>query len=461
MSDYLRGAVAGLALTLGCCSLAQAQTATEPQLTNAEITGASGDATNHFGDSPNNPGPIATDITADLTTPAVKKAIAKVADWQLARAEKYFNQQWTFGALYCGFLAASQSTGDLRYHDAMVAMSEGFHWGITLPGSGNPGDLTPPAGADAAGGGDQAAAPPPTPPANGRVAILNANSECLSQTYLDLYSQYKSDWIIEPTQRALDGQINIEGYPAGRGGGGDQGASSTTNPNHIIWWWCDALYMAPPAWAKLYKATDDIKYLNYLDHQWWITSKNLYDPDEHLFYRDATFIKKKESNGKKMFWSRGEGWVMGGLVRVLQIMPADYPTRDQFVTQFKDMAARIATLQGPDGLWRAGMLDPDYYGEPENSGSSFFVYAMAWGVNEGILDRAMFEPVIAKGWKGLISHVHADGRLDCIQQTGSGPAHFKTSSSYVYGVGAFLLAGREVNRLAITLQMQHRTIAAQ
>jgi rhamnogalacturonyl hydrolase YesR len=217
--------------------------------------------------------------------------------------------------------------------------------------------------------------------------------------------------------------------------------------------------MAPPTWAKLYKATDDVKYLNYLDHQWWVTSDNLYDPAEHLFYRDATFITKRESNGQKMFWSRGEGWVMGGLARVLQIMPADYPDRGKFVTQFKDMATRIAGLQGPDGLWRAGMLDPDFYGEPENSGSAFFVYAMAWGVNEGILDRATFEPVIAKGWKGLLSHVHADGRLDCIQQTGSGPAHFKTSSSYVYGVGAFLLAGREVNRLAITLAMEHRTIA--
>jgi rhamnogalacturonyl hydrolase YesR len=214
--------------------------------------------------------------------------------------------------------------------------------------------------------------------------------------------------------------------------------------------------MAPPAWARMYKITGDIKYLDYLDHHWWVTSGYLYDPVAHLYYRDNTFITKKESNGQKVFWSRGEGWVVGGLARVLQYMPSDYPDRPKFETQFKDMCQAIAAIQGPDGLWRAGMLDPDYYIEPENSGSAFFTFAMAWGINQGLLDRDTYTPVVQKAWAGLVSHIHADGRLDCIQQTGSGPAHFKESSSYVYGVGAFLLAGREVNRLALTTAMTHR-----
>jgi unsaturated rhamnogalacturonyl hydrolase len=112
----------------------------------------------------------------------------------------------------------------------------------------------------------------------------------------------------------------------------------------------------------------------------------------------------------------------------------------------KDMAARVAALQGPDGLWRAGMLDQGNYAEPEISGSALFTYALAWGMNEGVLDKKAYRPVVAKAWAGMLKHVYADGRLGCIQQTGAEPAPFKPTASYTYGVGAFLMAGSEIRR---------------
>jgi rhamnogalacturonyl hydrolase YesR len=206
--------------------------------------------------------------------------------------------------------------------------------------------------------------------------------------------------------------------------------------------------MAPPLWVRMTKATGDRKYLDYMKAQYARTSALLWDDNEHLYSRDATYLDKREPNGKKMFWSRGNGWVMAGLVRVLEVLPASDPSRTTYVTQFMEMAARVAGLQGKDGLWRAGLLDPDYYGLPENSGSAFFTYALAWGVNEGILDSKTYRPVIEKAWKGLLSHVYADGRLGCIQQTGADPQFYKPTASYNYGIGAFLLAGSEVDRLA-------------
>jgi unsaturated rhamnogalacturonyl hydrolase len=119
------------------------------------------------------------------------------------------------------------------------------------------------------------------------------------------------------------------------------------------------------------------------------------------------------------------------------------------VIQLKEMAARVASLQGPDGLWRAGMLDPGNYSEPEISGSALFAYALAWGINEGVLDGKTYRPVVAKAWAGMLKHVYADGRLGCIQQTGAEPAPFKPTASYTYGVGAFLLAGGEIRRMGV------------
>ena len=67
------------------------------------------------------------------------------------------------------------------------------------------------------------------------------------------------------------------------------------------------------------------------------------------------------------------------------------------------MSAAMAAIQGSDGLWRTGLLDPDSYPLPENSGSAFFTYALAWGINHGILDRAEYEPVVEKRGKECCS----------------------------------------------------------
>jgi hypothetical protein len=67
-----------------------------------------------------------------------------------------------------------------------------------------------------------------------------------------------------------------------------------------------------------------------------------------------------------------------------------------------------------------------------------------------VLDKKVYGPVVQKAWAGMLTHIYADGRLGCIQQTGAEPAPFKASSSYNYGVGGFLLAGSEIYKMAGT-----------
>ena len=111
------------------------------------------------------------------------------------------------------------------------------------------------------------------------------------------------------------------------------------------------------------------------------------------------------------------------------------------------MAERVKAIQGADGLWQPGLLGGDAYPLPEVSGSAFFVYALAWGINHDILDRATYLPVVNKGWAGLVSHIYVDGRLGSIQPIGGGPDKYKPQTSYVFGVGAFLMAGSELREL--------------
>ena len=347
------------------------------------------------GDSPDNPGPLATDISPAFTHAAIRKAARKVADWQLAHAQDNFNQQWTFAALYDGLLAASKTTGDPRYYDAMVGMAEHFDWKLL----------------------------------NAR--FPHADDMALGQSYMDMYLQKRDPVRMADTKSVLD-QLVV----------------SQDDPSKLLWWWCDALFMAPPVLARMSAATGERRYLDYMDHQWWQTSASLYDPAEHLYFRDSRYFTQKQENGQKVFWSRGNGWVMGAFAKVLEAMPADYPSREKFIAQYKQMAERIASIQGKDGLWRSGLLDPAAYDLPEVSGSAFFTYSLAWGINHGVLDRARFEPVVVRAWAGILQHVYADGRLGSIQPIDGQPGKFKPSASYVYGVGGFLLAASEVDAMA-------------
>jgi unsaturated rhamnogalacturonyl hydrolase len=347
----------------------------------------------HVGDSPDNPPPLAH-LSLAFKRKAIEAAMRKVGDWELQRSRPYFSQDWTFAALYTGLMAASKTLPEPRYQDAMMQVGNMFDW-----------QLGP--------------------------RLLHADDQAIGQAYLELYREHHDPKMIAPTRERFDALMK-----------------SPDDPQKPVWWWCDALFMAPPVWAWLYEATGNRAYLDYMDREWWITSNLLYDPEEHLYFRDASFLHKIEANGRKLFWSRGNGWVMAGLVRVLEAMPADYPERQKYIEQYRQMADSVASLQGADGLWRPGLLDATAYPLPEVSGSAFFIYSLAWGVDHGLLDRTRYLPVVQKGWSGLVSHIYVDGRLGCIQPIGAAPEDFKPSSSYVYGVGAFLLAGSQVERLA-------------
>jgi rhamnogalacturonyl hydrolase YesR len=361
-----------------------------------------------FGSVPDDPGPLAKDLSPKLKPKPIAAAMHKVADWQLAQSQEYFavfdrtrqldGRIWTWGALYSGLMAASESLGDPKYANVMRDMGKSYNWELSKTES-------------------------------------DANQHSLAQTYLELYLMDKKPEELAPTQAIFDGILARPRVELG-------------SNRRIEWWWCDALFMAPPAWARLYAATGDKKYIAYLDEEWAKTSRQLYDTQTHLYARDASFITQTEKNGQKIFWSRGEGWVMAGLARTLQYLPKDDPARTVYETQLKEMAAAVARIQGPDGLWRSGLLDPAAYDQPEISGSALMTFGIAWGINNGLLDRKVYTPVVAKAWAGMLQHIYADGRLGDIQQTGSAPALFKPSSSFNYGVGGFLLAGSEIYKMA-------------
>src|ERR1700723_3578410 len=336
----------------------------------------------------------------------VLSVMQRVADWQLAHPSVHPTTDWTQAAGDAGMMALVGMSGDSKYRDALLAMGEANGW---KPGP----------------------------------RLDNADHLAIGQAYAGLYFLYRDRKMIAPLRSRLDAILsappNVESLDF----------HQPYDQVSQLWSWCDSLFMAPPVWMQVYAATGDERYLDYAVKNWWRTTDYLYDPSEHLYFRDSTYFDRRETNGKKIFWSRGNGWVMAGLVRVLQLLPANHPSRARFERLFREMAETILGDQQPDGLWRASLLDPDSYRLKESSGSGFYAYALAWGVNQGLLDGAKFKPAIRKAWTALVDSVNAEGKLTHVQPIGSDPKTFADDSTEVYGVGAFLLAGSELYRMVV------------
>lgn len=265
----------------------------------------------------------------------------------------------------------------------------------------------------------------------GNELMFPANRYTCVQTYLDIYFHTGDTSQIEKSKEYMDLEI------------------VQTEPAYLRGWdYVDALYVGPPAFVMMSKATGDIKYKNYINPVFWEIANQLYDTDSKLFYRDSKARNEEKSkNGKKVLWSRGNGWVMASLPKMMQYLQEESPYYQKYQELLVSMAGVLKERQGADGFWRVNLDDPDEYPMPESSGTAFFTYAMASGVNNGILDPEIYIPVIQKAWKGLCSVVDDEGKVGWGQKVGRDPAKVKKEDTGEYVSGAFLLAGSEVLKL--------------
>lgn len=356
-----------------------------------------------------------------FNTQSVLKNMEKVADWQLntwkMKGMRWPMWDWTNGACYTGFMALNKISNNRKYIDAMMGIGNSLQW-------------------------------------NTGPSRTMADDYCIGQMYSQMYQLYKLPEMIAHFKPLAD---SIVAAPH---------AESLEWKNSIQlreWAWCDALFMGPTALAYLYTATGEKKYMDAADKLWWKTTDYLFDTTEHLFTRDSRYFEKKEANGKKVFWSRGNGWVMGGMVRMLENMPSGHPSRNRLVNLYTKMVKKIASIQHTDGTWHTALLDSLTYPAKETSGTGFYCYALAYGINNGLLNYNEYYPVVAKAWQALIASIHEDGTLGYVQEINEKPGVVDYNSSASYGVGAFLLAGSQMAVLCLnqsgnkTIQLSNKT----
>jgi rhamnogalacturonyl hydrolase YesR len=326
---------------------------------------------------------------------------------------------WSWSTYFQGVHALFRTAGDRKYFGDLMAWGQSNGWSLTT-------------------------------------AEANPDSVKAGQTYYDLER-------VDPTASlaAMDERMSTD---------------LATLPVSA-YYWIDALFMGLPNWTRWATRTGDGGYLDKMDALFAWTrddgifgtcsadTPGLYDPAEQLWYRDCRHVGRVDANGRKIFWGRGNAWVLAAMAQVIPTLPASDARALPYQSMLRTMAGRLAGLQGADGFWRSSLLDADLFPQPETSSTALFTYAIAYGINAGLLDRATYVPVVARAWKGLtstalrstgfVSFCQPSGDKPAAPYTGSGPwiAPTATSAGTVnadsppFCVGAFLLAGSEIARL--------------
>ncbi len=352
-----------------------------------------------------------THFSVDINREAILKVGHAVAKWQLEHFENMpsssFPESWLNAALYVGMMDWAEATQDKKYADWLMKRFQKQKW-------------------------------QPAP------RMYHADDIAVSQTYLDMYRKYNKPVMFWPTQARTEWVIN---HPSTNSLDLNYGKPSTLER----WSWCDALFMAPPVYARMYALTQNKQFMDFAHREFLATYEKLFDKEERLFFRDSSYFQKREANGRKIFWGRGNGWVVAGLVEMLKELPEnDTEFRPYYQELFVRLCTRLVELQCPDGYWRASLLDPDSYPAPETSGTGFISYGLAYGISEGILPRDQFMPALQKSWKALVNSVNPQGQLYWVQPVGASPKKVTKEHTEVYGVGGFLMTASEILRLAPT-----------
>jgi len=351
---------------------------------------------------------------------AVKSIMDKVNKYQYEHPWQEFDNNWIRGTYYAGVMACYSATGDKAYLDQCEAFCQSLEW--KLP------------------------ALPPDHKASG-VNLLTCG-----QTMLECYMVDKKKYKIKPIMAHLE----------------DPGIK-TPVANPLQWYfeggrrYVDGLFTGPPTLAMLYAVTGEEKYLYWMETCFWDVYGKLYDVEENLFYRDFRFFPdcleqrmndpgwegnhQVTATGKKVIWSRGNGWAFAGIARILKYLSRDHPSYERYEQVFKNIAGSLAGRQSEEGFWYPNLADPDYIPLKETSGTSFFIYGLAYGINTGVLDKNEYLPVVEKAWKSVYNAVSEEGKVQWGQKVGDRPVDLKKEDSHEYVSGTFLLAASEVYKL--------------
>ncbi len=249
-----------------------------------------------------------------------------------------------------------------------------------------------------------------------------------------------------------------------------EGASSH-RPSRVELW-DDTVYMLSIFLLQMYETTGESKYLDDCIREIRAHAAKLRDPQTGLWWHGwsvtNTYHEDKccqymwNSNNLQRnteFWGRGNGWIAMSLADALSVMTQEHPDYDELMSYYRRMMDTLVKLQDAGtGHWRQLPLrtaDADKGNYIESSCTAMFGYALAKGINSGLLKGRKYRKAAVKAYDGLNRlSVSIDDSISmsniCAGTCIGEKAYYYSrsiSDDESFAIGAYLLFDNQINNI--------------
>lgn len=212
--------------------------------------------------------------------------------------------------------------------------------------------------------------------------------------------------------------------------------------------WADDMYMSVPALAQMGRLTGESRYYDDAAHQVLGIAQRLFEPAKGIFRHG--WISIDAGHPLDVHWARANGWCMMAMCELLDVLPADHPSRPAVLDLLRAQIRGVSDLQSGQGLWHQLLDRPDTY--LETSASAMFVYSIAHAIDRGWISP-VYGTIALTGWNGVVGRINSRGQIEgtCVGTNFAQDLpyyYYRPTSVYAaHGYGPTLLAGAELLRL--------------
>jgi unsaturated rhamnogalacturonyl hydrolase len=167
--------------------------------------------------------------------------------------------------------------------------------------------------------------------------------------------------------------------------------------------WVDSLMMFCVFPARYAKEQGDKQLLDFTARQPEIYSRYLQDKDDKLWYHSYWIRLKSHYPVSKLYWGRGNGWVMCALPMILDHIGPDHPEHQKIRGILQDTAQALLKYQREDGTF-ATVLNMPGKTYRELSATALIAAGLLHGVRCGYLDKCCLQPGI-KAFKAVAESI--------------------------------------------------------
>lgn len=223
--------------------------------------------------------------------------------------------------------------------------------------------------------------------------------------------------------------------------------------------WVDSLMMFSVFPAMYGRAEEQPDLVDFAARQPRLYAQRLLDPDVNLWHH--SYWVKAARPYPRVFWARGNGWVVASLPMILDQLPLDHPERPGVLDLLARTSRALLELQRKDGTWPtilpAGRRSSSPQGYRELSATALISAGWLHAVREGYLPEGFHEPAewaLAAVSSAVRRH---HGRLVLPEVSGPtipvplfprlGYLLTPTGLNHPWGVAAFVMAAINEDRL--------------